>query len=113
MPARVTQTLVVLVLAQRGIFAVESALATEGDEIGVAQQPNGLALFLDDQVRRNHFGNLSLTTFDSSWSRSLISLQCVGSDRCWLTYIGVSAKSSLSRLGGRPKSTQRGVLETP
>ncbi len=56
-PARVTQTLVVLVLAQRGIFAIESALATKGDEIGVAQQPNGLALFLDDQVRRTHLGN--------------------------------------------------------
>ncbi len=40
-----------------GIFAVESALATKGDEIGVAQQPTALAPFFDGRVRRSHLCN--------------------------------------------------------
>jgi hypothetical protein len=40
-----------------GIFAVESTLATKGDEIGVAQQPTALAPFFDGRVRRSHLCN--------------------------------------------------------
>jgi hypothetical protein len=60
-PARITQALVVVVLAHRGIFAVESTLATKSDEIAVAQRPNALAPFFDRRVRRNHFGNRVVT----------------------------------------------------